>query len=440
MRRQVVITGLGAVSPLGVGTDALWDGLVEGRCALEPITRFDPSGIGSQIAGQVPTSFSIRDFVPKHYRKATKVMAPDIELAVAAAHLAINDAGIVTRASAEEGAAATPTVPPERLGCLIGAGLIAANNQELALALSRSKNDQGKIDFAKWGTEGMQNLTPLWMLKYLPNMLACHVTIVHDAQGPSNTITAAEVSGILSVGESRSVIERSAADVCFSGGGESRVHPVTCVRMQLAGWTSVSLAGSPPERAVRPYDTKEPASALGEGSGIVIVEEEAHARRRGVKIYARVAGFGGGQTGMRGTVEDKAVGLRGAIGRALHDAGLQPSDIDAIVPGALGVAEPDAIEAAALRQVFGDRLASVPMITLPPAIGNTVAGAGALAIVAAAKSIERQTLPARIHGGAWPKDLQAGPATTRDAKLGAVLVCGVSWGGQCGALILTRAG
>src|SRR5690606_20511689 len=137
-------------------------------------------------------------------------------------------------------------------------------------------------------------------------------------------------------------------------------------------------------------------------------------------------GFGGGQTGMRGSTQDKAIGLRGAIGRALKDAGLEPGDIDAIVPGALGVAEPDAIEAEALRAVFGSRLASVPLITLPPVIGNAVAGAGALAIVAGAKAVERQALPARVHGGAWPDDLQAGPVKTRDAKIGAILVCGVS--------------
>jgi 3-oxoacyl-[acyl-carrier-protein] synthase II len=438
MRREVVITGLGAVSPMGVGVDALWDGMLEGRCAIGPITRFDPAGIPCQLAGQVPASFSIRDFVPKHYRKATKVMAPDIELAVAAAQLAVTDAGITTRAAAEEGAAFAPTVPPERVGCLIGAGLIPANNQELTLAMSRSKNEMDRVDFAKWGTEGMQNLTPLWMLKYLPNMLACHVTIVHDAQGPSNTITAAEVSGILSVGESRSVIERNAADVCFSGGGESRVHPVTCVRMQLAGWTTAADAASPGDRAVRPYDAASPASVLGEGSGIVIVEEKAHAARRGARVYARVAGFGGGQTGMRGTTRDHAVGLRGAIDRALVDAGMTPGDIDAIAPGALGVPGPDAIEAEGLRAVFGARLASIPMITVTPAIGNSIAGAGALCIVVAAKAIDRQALPARIHGGSWPQDLQAGPTKARDARIRAVLVCGVSWGGQCGALILTR--
>lgn len=438
MRRQSVITGLGAVSPMGVGVDALWDGLLEGRCALGPIDRFDASGLECQIAGQIPADFSVRDFVPKHYRKATKVMAPDIEIAVAAAQLAVRDAGMVTRAAAEEGAAFTPTVPPERLGCMIGAGLIAANNQELALALSKAKTDDGVVDYAKWGTEGMHHLTPLWMLKYLPNMLACHVTIVHDAQGPSNTITAAEVSGLLSVGESRSVIERNAADVCFSGGGEARVYPVPCVRMHLSGWTTPVPAATSPESAVRPYDTRSPSSVLGEGCGIVMVEEQEHAKRRGARAYARIAGFGGGQTGMRGSPEQKAVGLRAAIDRALEDGGLDPKDIDAIVPGALGVGEADAIELAGLRSVFGARLAEIPLITLPPALGNSIAGAGALGVVAASKALESQTLPARIHGGTCPSGVLAGPARARDARLRAVLVCGVSWGGQCGAIILTR--
>jgi len=440
MPRQVVITGLGAVSPMGIGIDALWEGLLEGRCALAPIRGFNAAALPCRLAGEVPESFSIRDFVPKHYRKATKVMARDIELAVAAAHLAVADAGLITRAAAgEDEAPVTPTIPPDRMGCLIGAGLIAADNRELTIALSAANDGHNRVDFAKWGEVGMQNLTPLWMLKYLPNMLACHVTIIHDAQGPSNTITAAEVSGILSVGESRSVIERGAADACFSGGGESRVHPVTCVRMHLAGWTGRAGADARPEELVRPFDPKAAGGAIGEGSGIVVVEEASLAAKRGARVYARVAGFGSGQTGMRGTPKEKSIGLRGAIDRALKDAGMGPQDIDAIVPGALGVQDPDAVEAEALRAVFGARLASIPLITLPPAIGNAIAGAGALQIIAGAKAIERQALPARIHAGSCPPDLQAGPTKARDARVRGVLVCGVSWGGQCGALVLVRA-
>lgn len=187
MTQQVVISGIGVMSALGVGIDALWTAMVEGRSGLGRIDRFDPSGFASQVAGTMEAdAFRVRDVVPKTYRKATKVMCRDVELAVGAAAAAVEDAGIVTRAA---GGDAEPTLDPDRVGCHIGAGLISAELNELAAALVTSQREDGTFDLAHWGDEGMQNLSPLWLLKYLPNMLACHVTIVHDCRGPSNTIT-----------------------------------------------------------------------------------------------------------------------------------------------------------------------------------------------------------------------------------------------------------
>src|SRR5690606_16422810 len=194
MRRRVVITGLGVVSPFGLGADALWEGLFSGASALRRIERFDPSGFPCRLAGEI-TGFSVRDLVPKSYRKAVKVMARDIELAVAAAKLAVDDGGLATKASLEiAGGDGAPTYAPGRGGCHRGAGLLATQAGELsqALATARDPSDPARLNLHAWGEGAINNLQPLWMLKYLPNMLACHVTILHDARGPSNTITCAE--------------------------------------------------------------------------------------------------------------------------------------------------------------------------------------------------------------------------------------------------------
>ncbi|MBL7132637.1 MAG: beta-ketoacyl-[acyl-carrier-protein] synthase family protein, partial [Phycisphaerae bacterium] len=183
--RRVVITGLGAACAAGVGIEQFWQSLLDGKQCIRRIDLFDPSKFPSQIGGQM-TGFSARKFVPKDYRKAVKVMARDIEIAVAAADLAVRDSGLVTRGM--EGAM---TVDPKRLGCNVGSGLICTDLNELGSAVNTAAVD-GKFDFKVWGSSGMENLTPLWLLKYLPNMLSCHVTIIHGAEGPSNAITCGE--------------------------------------------------------------------------------------------------------------------------------------------------------------------------------------------------------------------------------------------------------
>src|SRR5690606_28700331 len=166
MERRVVITGLGTVSGLGLGIGPLWDGLVEGRSALRPIRRFDPAGFPCRLAAEV--EFSAKDAVPKWYRKAVKVMARDIELAVGVAKAAVEDAGLVTRGLLGEGSTEPTTYPPPRMGCHIGAGLIAAETDELASALATAVED-GRVSLRAWGSAeggggGMNNLQPLWML------------------------------------------------------------------------------------------------------------------------------------------------------------------------------------------------------------------------------------------------------------------------------------
>ena len=304
MARRVVITGLGPVAGLGIGIDPVWNGLREGRCAIATISSFDPAGFACTIAAEV-RDFKVNPFVPKSYRKAVKVMARDIELAVASADLAARDAKLVTKGTAVEPAAGQPAVattyPPQRVGAHIGAGLIACELNELTDALDKARQDADatKFDIHKWGTEGMQQLTPLWLLKYLPNMLACHVTIIHDAQGPSNTITCAEASSGLSIGESLRVIQRGAADASFCGGTESKLNPMAFLRQVISNRLNTT-SNNDPANALRPFAADAAGTIVGEGGAIIVLEAEetfaARAASSGARAYAVVKGFGASQS------------------------------------------------------------------------------------------------------------------------------------------------
>ncbi len=449
MREGVVITGIGTVCGLGIGADALWDGLCAPRSAIGPITRFDASGLRSRLASEAP-EFSVRDSVPKSYRKATKVMCRDTELAVVAARLAALDAGVRTRGSdeADEGF----EISGERLGCHIGAGLIAAETGELGRAQATGLDEDGEFSIRAWGSVGdeargaMENLTPLWLLKYLPNMPACHVTIVHGAEGPSNTITCFETSALLCLGESSRVIERGGADVCFSGGTESKLNLVGMVRLEHAGrlaTTPVDQADRAGSEVVRPYDPQSAGGVAGEGAGILMLEGMGHARGRGARVYAQVAGFGAAQTrtavdAIYGEPVERDEGLSDAILSALRDAGITAEQVDAIVPGAQGAAALDRAEAGALSGVFGERLREIPLVTISPNVGSCVAGQGGLQTAVAAMCLHRQMLPGRIHAGRPADGLDAGAADTRDARLTYVLVCASGLGGQNAAIVLRR--
>jgi 3-oxoacyl-[acyl-carrier-protein] synthase II len=438
MPRSVVITGVGVVSPFGAGVTAFWQGLVEGRSAVVPITRFDASGFGCRLGGEA-SGFSAKDSVPKHYRKAVKVMARDIELAVGAAKEACEDARLVTRGTLPEDSADSTTYPGSRMGCHIGAGLISAESDELTAAFTTARGGDGSVDLAAWGSRGMENLTPLWMLKYLPNMLACHVTIIHGCEGPSNTITCAEASGLLSVAESARVIERGAADLCFSGSAENKLSLMGMVRTQYAARLGTKGTGEATSGAqcIKAFDPAGDCGAPAEGGAILILEEAAGAAKRNVPVYARVSGTGAGHSARRPYEGDGKpdLGLQAAIENALDDAGLRGADIDAIVLMGTGVAGIDLAEAGAVKAVFGDKAQTLPVVTLGAAIGNTMAGNASLLAAAGALCVKHQRLPARINAG---KPVLPGATGMGGAmKLRHVLVAASSLGGQNAAAVLS---
>ncbi len=436
MSRRVVISGLGPVSALGLGVAAHAEGLPAGASGIGPIEAFDAAGFDCRIAGQV-RDFSVRDYVPKTYRKATKVMARDIELAVAAADLAARDAGIATKGTAPD---EPPTYDPRRVGAHIGAGLIAVDLDELTAALVKSTDEAGKFDIHRWGAEGMTHLTPLWLLKYLPNMLACHVTIIHDTQGPSNTITCGEASSGLSIGESLRVIQRGQADLCFCGGAESKLNPMAFLRQQFTERLTTS-GNDAPAQAVRPFDQAAAGTVLGEGGGIIMLEAlETFERRDGEKkAYAEVLGFAASQSVNRAAknrapeVDGRGIGV--AIRRALQEAGVAPGEIDVIYSFGLGVPACDAAEASALRAIFGEAMPAV--LSTKPALGNCGAGAGGLDVAAAALALHYQKAMPVLNR---EQPLEGLGNTPAPGKLTHALVYAAGFGGQNTALVLRRMG
>ncbi|HOW17623.1 MAG TPA: beta-ketoacyl-[acyl-carrier-protein] synthase family protein [Phycisphaerae bacterium] len=441
MSRRVVITGVGLVTPVGIGADAAFNALLEKRCGVRRIEAFDPSRFDAQIAGQIE-SLAMGDFVPKSYRKSIKVMARDIEIAVACAHEAARDAGLWTRCLVERGEAeGPPNVDPTRFGANIGAGLICADLTELAGALFTAADADRRFDIRKWGAEGMNNLTPLWLLKFLPNMLACHVTIVHDCQAPSNTITCGEASSHLAIGEAFRIVARGSADVCICGGAESKFNPMGLIRQSLLKRLATDH-NDDPAHACRPFDANRTGTVISEGGGLVILEELEHARRRGARIYAEVVGFGAGANPQSWRDPDpQGAPIALAARKALSDAGVGPDAVDMIAAFGCGTREHDRAEARALHTVLGSRARRVPVLATKGALGNNGAGSGAIDVGVAVLSMHRGIIPpSQNTDRVDPEcDLNVVSGQAMPARLETVLsVAYALGGGQTAALVLKR--
>ncbi len=431
--RRVGISGIGCLSALGIGPEATWQALVEARAGIAPIEAFDAGQFDVPAGGEV-ADFKARKYVPKSYRKAVKVMARDIELAVGAADVAFRDAGIATR-GLEQG----DPVEPGRLGCNIGAGLICSDLDELGLAVNTAVDEQGKFSLQLWGRTGMENLTPLWLLKYLPNMLSCHVTIIHGCQGPSNCITCSDPSGQMAVGEAARYILRGTADVVVAGGAESKINPMGLLRQHLLG--RLCTAGTDPAGALRPFDKDHAGTLVGEGGGLLILEEMARAAGRGARVYAEIVGFGGACDPAGIEIDKPNVGAMDlAIRRALRDAEIGPEQIDGIFAHGSGVPAEDDLEAAAWAQALGDRVEQIPATCLTGAIGSLMAGHGGMELAAAALALHHQQMPGTVNFQS-PSDscrLRLS-GQMRPAEMQYVLSASFGVGGQSAAVILKRA-
>src|SRR5438445_5889643 len=350
--RRAVVTGLGMVTPIGTGKAAFWEALSSRRSGIRPLTAFDASALPCRVAGQID-GFDAKQYIDKKERKSIKVMSRTIQLAVAGAQLALDDAG-VDKAQLD----------PARFGVEFGAGLIASELEEIGPRARISVDAQRDfVDLDKWGAEGLASMPPLWMLKYLPNMLASHVSILHNAQGPNNTVTENEVASLLALGEAYRIMGRDLADFFLVGGADSKLNPLSLVRHNL--FMPLTRRNDAPEKACRPFDRGRDGVVLGEGSTVLVLEELEHARRRGAHIYAEVVGFGSafdrGRTG---------AGLARAVRTAMEDAGVGPGDLDHVNAQGYSTQDADVIEAQALREVFGPPPASPSVFAPKRYVGN----------------------------------------------------------------------
>ncbi len=390
--RRVVITGLGLVTPLGIGVDPFWSSLVEGRGAVQKIQAFPVAGLPNNVGAEV-LDFDERAMkslaIPKHRKsigKYLKYMARDIQLSVAGAQLAISDAGL-----------ADGGVDPTRIGVDLGAGLISTELDELAPAIDAGYQSNGTFDYNAYGREGIGKITPIWLLKYLPNMLACHISILLDCQGPSNTITEAEAASNVAIGEAARIIARGRADVMITGGADSKIHPLSMVRMSLLEQMS-SWRGDP-SGACRPFDASRNGWVPGEGAGIIILEERDHALARGAKIYGEILGFGSGcDASPVGGLDPDGVGTEIAIRAALRDAKLSPDEIGHINAHGAATIVSDLAEARAIGRVFGKGPSSgVPVTALKGYLGNIVSGCGAVELIASLLGVNRGLIPSSLN-------------------------------------------
>ncbi|HSW47028.1 MAG TPA: beta-ketoacyl-[acyl-carrier-protein] synthase family protein [Phycisphaerae bacterium] len=439
--RRVVITGLGLATPIGLGVEKAWKNLLEGETGIRRISFFNPSRFDSRIGGEI-AGLEVREYVPKSYRKSTKVMARDIEIAVAAAYHAARDAGLNTRCLIERGEAGGElNVDSTRFGVNIGAGLICADLTELAGALYTARNGDGCFDIHKWGAEGMNNLTPLWLLKFLPNMLSCHVTIVHDAQAPSNTITCGEASSHLAIGEAFRTIERGAADVCICGGAESKLNPMGLMRQSLLK-RLCACHNDQPGKACRPFDANRCGTVIGEGGGLIVLEELEHARTRGARIYCEVVGFGASTNTHDWSEPDpQGEGISIAIRKALADARIAPDNVGLIGAFGLGTKAHDLSEARGIRAALGERAGQVPTLAIKGSVGNNGAGAGGIEVAVAALCMHHQTVPPSVSTEAVDPECGLNIVTGRPISVTidtAVSVAYALGGGQTAALVLRR--
>jgi 3-oxoacyl-[acyl-carrier-protein] synthase II len=381
-KQDVVVTGVGIVSPIGIGKDPFWDALCKGQSGIRRLDLFDDPALPLPIGGEVA------DFDPKQYvrpRKSLKVMSRDIQLGFAAADLACADAGLRER-----------PIDPERLGVIFGAALIPGELDELS-GTYRSCMVNGSFDYHRWGPTMMTELFPLWMLKYLPNMPACHIGIGQDARGPNNSITMGDVSSLSAFAEAVHVLERGQADAMIAGGVGARLHPVVWARSDMRG---LSRRSDNPAAASRPFDAQRDGLVNGEGAASLLLETRPHAEARGATVFARVLGCAAAfEPGSLEPPHTTAPAGRrnGAICRAiagaLHAADLTPAQLGCVIAHGTSAIDDDRLEAQAIRAVLGD----VPVTAPKGNFGYLGAGSGALEAALAVLALQQGLVPPTLN-------------------------------------------
>lgn len=408
--RRVVVTGVGAVSPLGTGNQKNWEALVGGQSGIGPITRFDAGSLPVRIAGEV------RDFEPEQFidKKEVKKMDLFIQYAMGAAYFAMEDSGLqITEQNAE------------RVGVLVGAGL------------------GGLPTIEKYHTAllegGYKKISPFFIPMLIINLAPGHISIKYGAKGPNLSSVSACATGTHSIGDAYHMIARGDADAMIAGGTEATVTP-----LGIGGFAvmkALSDRNDEPQRASRPFDKGRDGFIMGEGAGIVVLEEYEAAKQRGAKIYAEVVGYG--LTGDAYHMTAPAEGGEGAarcMKMALNNAGVNPDQVGYI--NAHGTSTPfnDLNETLAIKSVFGDHAYKLMVSSTKSMTGHLLGAAGGLEAVISCMVLDKGVVPPTINYEEPDPDcdLDYVPNTARDARVDYVMSNSLGFGGTNATLLFKR--
>jgi 3-oxoacyl-[acyl-carrier-protein] synthase II len=356
-KQRVVITGLGVLSPVGIGKEAYWQALLRGQSGIDRLTRFDSSSYDSKIAGEV------KDFVPEQFleRKEIRRMDRFAQFGVAAAKLAVGDAALEI---GEE--------DPESIGVVIGSGIggIETLCEQHSVLLNKGPN----------------RISPLFIPMIISNMAAGQIAICLGPKGPNITLVTACASGTNAIGEAYLMLQRGAVEVVLAGGTETPIVPVA-----MAGFCSMkamSTNNDEPQRASRPFDKNRDGFVISEGAGVLVLETLGHASARGARVYGEVAGYGCTADGYHITApESEGTEAARAIRIALEDAGISPDRVDYVNAHGTSTELNDKIETLAIKKVLGDHAYKVPISSTKSMIGHSLGAAGALEAIACALSV-----------------------------------------------------
>ena len=366
-RIRVVVTGLGCVTPIGIGKDAFWNNLIAGKSGVGRITHFDSTNFACQIAAEV------KDFDPSLYmdKKDARRITRFIQFAIAASKIALEDSKLsITPQNAE------------RAGTLIGSGIGGVSFLE----------EQAKILLEK-GPDKCSPFTVPWMIA---NMAAGQVSIFLGLKGPNSCTVTACATGTNSIGDASRIIERGDADIMVAGGAEASITPLSMAGFSAA--RALSTRNNDPEHASRPFDNERDGFVMGEGAGIVVLESLEHALKRGAHIYAEVAGYG--MSGDAHHITAPAPGGEGAVramALALKDAGLKPEDIDHINAHGTSTDLNDKYETMAIKTLFGGHAKKIAVSSNKSMIGHMLGAAGAVEFIAMSLALQNDIVPPTIN-------------------------------------------
>ena len=424
--RRVVITGIGIVAPNGVGRVDFSEAIAEGRSGVGPIESFDTTGLPVRIAGEVK-GFDVSKYLGDH-KKNAKVMSRAVNFAVGAAALAVDDAGI------EAG-----RLDPSRFGVCMGTGITPMDLGMLAAPVEAGLNEAGVLDWKRFAIAQAESMFPLWLMKHLPNMAAAHISILHQAMGPNNTIVTACAAGTQAVGEAFRLIARGDADAMLAGGCDSRLDPLLLVAYQAMN--ALSRSTRTPSEVSRPFDGERDGFVLGEGAAVLMLESLSHARRRRAKVFAEVVGYGSSFDAYGITrPEPSGKGAALSINAALREARADADDIDYINAHGTSTRLNDIMETNAVKRVFGDRSSTIPISSQKSMVGHLIGASGALEAAATAITLDRGVVPPTINQ-ATPDpncDLDYVPNTARELPVRMAMSNSFGFGGQNASLVMAR--